>query len=384
MHTRHIEQHINAYLNEKDNFKILFIWGPRRSGKTTIMKKLSEQLKSPLFNFDLLSDQEKFQPNREDLKKIASDCPTILIDEVQNHPLAANVLKILFDEFKVKIIATGSSELRQKTNDFESLAGRFIEYYCLPFSLQEIKNNSSIKTYEEKEFYQSLSKKIQLFGAYPEIYSQIADETKKIDALQNILDTYVLKDIINIYDLRNTKLAKDILTKIALQIGQEVSLREIASDLSANVTTISNYVEIFIKNYILLPLPAFKTNLRRAISAHRKFYFLDLGLRNILVKDFRPLELRPDKGSVFENFILSEIHKKILNDRLHYSLYFYREYGGKEVDVVVEDYYKNYICLEVKYNNSSVGQSIFPLSHKFNAINTQNYFELIKTIFVSQ
>lgn len=381
MYIRLIEQQIDNYIREKDNHKIFFIWGPRRSGKTTIIKKISAQLNLPLFNFDVLSDQEKFQPTRESLKKIVIDCPIILIDEIQNYHLATHVLKILFDEFKVKIIATGSSELRQKTGDFESLAGRFTDCHCLPFSLQEIKDNATVKTYEEKEFYQSLSEKIQLFGAYPEIYSQIAAETKKIDALQNILDTYVLKDIVNIYDLRNTKLAKDILTKIALQIGQEVSLREIANDLKANVTTISNYVEIFIKNYILLPLPAFKTNLRRAISAHRKFYFLDLGLRNILVRDFRPLELRPDKGSVFENFILAEIHKKLLNSRLHYSLYFYREYGGKEVDIVAEDYYKNYICLEVKYRHTTANQSIFPLPHELKIINTQNYFELIDTIF---
>jgi len=105
------------------------------------------------------------------------------------------------------------------------------------------------------------------------------------------------------------QLAKDILTKIALQLGSEVSLREIATSLQANWTTVSNYVEIFVKNYILISLPSFKTNARRAVSENKKYYFYDLGLRNALIKDFRDLDLRQDRGAVFENYIVSEIEK---------------------------------------------------------------------------
>ena len=195
--------------------------------------------------------------------------------------------------------------------------------------------------------------------------------------MQHLLDAYVLKDIINIYELKDEKLAKDILTKVALQLGSEVSVREIASSLGAYPSTVSNYLEIFIRNYILIPLPSFKTNLRKAVSENRKLYFYDLGLRNVLIQDFRDPELRPDKGGVFENFIVSELEKrrKIKNSKV--NLHFYREYGGREVDIVLEDYQKNYQTLEVKTSPAKT-RDIFPLPHVFETVTIADYFEKIE------
>ncbi len=380
MFKRTIEPFIQNYLNSK-NDKILFIWGPRRSGKTTLLENFSKELKIPIFNFDLLTDQERFIPRREVLQKLVSEHKIILIDEVQNYPESTIALKILHDEFHIKIIATGSSELRQKSKDFDSLAGRFIEQYCLPLSIYEAADNTNILAYEKTDFGKELQNKLQKFGAYPEIYTnKILSEEDGIKKLQKILDTYVLKDIINIYDLKNEKLAKDILTQIALQLGSEVSIREIASNLGANKITVANYIEIFIKNYILISLPSFKTNTRRAVSENKKLYFYDLGIRNILVKDFRELNLRPDNGGVFENFIVSEIEKQRKIHGIHETLYFYREYGGQEVDLVLEDYKKQYKALEIKISDKKQIKDIFPLPHSFTMINNQNYFEEIKKI----
>ncbi len=377
---RAIEDDINLYL-KSDEIKILFIWGPRRSGKTTLINKLTQNLGVTKYNFDLASDREKFAPRREVLERIVRENKVVLIDEVQNYPEVTVMLKLLHDEFKVKVIATGSSELRQKSSkDFDTMAGRFKEIYCLPLSIFEIFENGRPKPSEEDEFKKKMAKKVQIFGAYPEIYaSDHLSEKEKIDLLQGILDTYVLKDVIDIYDLRNQKLAKDILTKIALQLGSEVSIREIAASLGANASTVSNYIEIFIKNYILIPLGSFKTNIRKAVSENRKLYFYDLGIRNILIQDFRELELRQDKGGVFENFIISELEKKRRISNSKVNMYFYREYGGKEVDIIVEDYKKKYITVEVKARNGSV-KEIFPLPSTFEAINNQNYFEKITSI----
>lgn len=383
MLVRAIEAKVDNYIKSREE-KILFIWGPRRSGKTTLLNKIAKEHKTRIFNFDNQSDAELFIPRRDALEKIVKENRIILIDEVQTHPEATVALKLLHDEFHVRVIATGSSELRQKSQDFDSLAGRYIEEYCLPLSIYEIAQNSKVPAYEENNLYLTMQESLQLFGAYPEVYAdKNLKETEKIDMLQNILDTYVLKDIITIYDLKNSKLAKDILTKIALQIGQEVSIREIANSLQANVATVSNYIEIFIKNYILIPLPSFKTNTRKAISENRKLYFYDLGIRNILVKDFRPLDLRPDKGSVFENFIVSEMEKRRKNLNLKYSLYFYREYGGKEVDLVLEDYTKKYVCLEMKIQGKGANYDIFPLQHIYTTVNIQNYFQKIAEVLSS-
>lgn len=377
MFNRNVEAKIEDYLQEKD-YKTFYIWGPRRSGKTTVLTQLAKRLKVAVFNFDYSSDHERFKPDRETLEKLVAGNRVILIDEIQNHPEATVVLKILHDEFKVKVIATGSSELKQKSKDFDTQAGRFTDHYCLPLSISEIKANSNFQKYDEKVFEKKLLENLQIFGSYPEIYTAktLTDE-EKIKLLENIVNTYVLKDVIDIYDLKNAKLARDILTKIALQLGSEVSIREIAASLGSNGITVANYIEIFIKNYILIPLPSFKTNTRKAVSENRKLYFYDLGIRNALIKDFRETGLRPDQGRLFENFIILEIEKQRKNKECQRSLYFYREYGGKEVDLVVEDYYKRYSCVEMKLQGRGANKNIFPLSHSFTTIDSNNYFEKI-------
>jgi len=378
---RSVKKQIDLYLEGKDN-KVFFLWGPRRSGKTTLLKELAKELSVKYFNFDLISDREFFQPTREALERIVSEHDVILIDEVQNFPESTLALKLLYDEFDVKIIATGSSELRQKSKDFDSLAGRYTEHYCLPLSIQEISTNADVPAYEKPSFEAKLQHELQIYGAYPEVYANASlSEPERVDLLQNILDAYVLKDVIDIYDLKNEKLAKDILTKIALQVGQEVSVAEIAKSLGANPSTVASYIEIFIKNYILIPLHPFKTNMRRAVSENRKLYFYDIGIRNILVKDFRELDLRPDKGNVFENFIVIELEKLRRNTKAQQTMYFYREYSGQEVDIVLEDYQKNYSTIEVKSNSKRSSKDVFPLPHTFSIVNPENYFEVVGCAF---
>lgn len=252
----------------------------------------------------------------------------------------------------------------------------------MPLSISEIKANNPLPAYDEKSFEKRLLEELQIFGSYPEVYtSTTLSNDKKIEMLENIVDAYVLKDIVDIYDLKNEKLARDILTKIALQLGSEVSIREIANSLGSNGVTVANYIEIFIKNYILIPLPSFKTNTRKAVSENKKLYFYDLGIRNALVKDFRETRLRPDQGGLFENFIILEIEKQRKNIGAKRTLYFYREYGGKEVDLVIEDYMKRYAGFEIKSQGQGGNRDIFPLPHVFKTIDSHNYFDIINKLF---
>ena len=373
---RIIEGEAENYLAGKTT-KILFIWGPRRSGKTILLGEIARRHGVRVFNFDLLSDREKFAGDKTQLEKLAREEKIILIDEVQNGPEATVGLKILHDLFGAKIIATGSSELRQKgSGEFDSLAGRFMERYCLPLSAAEAVTAAGRKSYEEKQVYKRFQEAGQIFGGYPEVYDTNLDEKSKIELLKNIVETYVLKDVVNIYELKNVKLARDILIKIGLQLGSEVSIREIAGTVSASVPTVASYIEIYIKNYVLISLPSFKTNLRRAGSENRKLYFYDLGIRNALVEDFRGLELRPDRGGLWENFVIAEMEKRRRNENMLMNMYFYREYGGREVDLVLEDYHKNYGCIEMK-RKGAAARPVFPLEHSLKVVNPDNYQELL-------
>src|SRR3989338_694006 len=176
--TRSLEKDIAKYLRGNTK-KILFIWGPRRSGKTTLLKKISEKLKTPIFNFDLLSARENFVPRDENLKKLISEHKIILIDEVQSYPESTLALKILTDQFNAKIIATGSSELRKKSQDFDTLTGRYIESFCLPLSIEEVKNNSKTRSYQEEEFLRNLLKKSKFLGFYLKFSSLRGGKPKK-------------------------------------------------------------------------------------------------------------------------------------------------------------------------------------------------------------
>lgn len=374
---RAVEEKIKEYLRGK-NYKTFYLWGPRRSGKTTILKTLAKKLRVPVFNFDFSSDHEKFVPNRSILEKLVAETKIILIDEVQNYPQATVALKLLHDEFKVKVIATGSSELKQKGKEFDTQVGRFTQYYCLPLSLTEIRANASLPAYDQKIFEKNLLENLQIFGSYPEVFTaKTLSLDGKIELLENIVDTYVLKDVVDIYGLKNVKLARDILTKIALQLGSEVSIRELADSLGSTGMTVANYIEIFIKNYILIPLPSFKTNLRNAVSENRKLYFYDLGVRNALIKDFRETKFRQDSGGLFENFVISEIEKQRKNTGVKRDLYFYREYGGKEIDLVIASYLKQYQAVEIKVQGQGGYRNIFPLPHSFTTIDQSDYFEKI-------
>ena len=366
--SRSIEDDVEKFIKRKNSgTNILFIWGPRRSGKTTLLKKFARKYKSEIFNFDYVDDQSKFTPYRQALDKLVAKNKIIFIDEVQNYPISTRPIKILNDNYNIKIIATGSSELRQKTGeDFDSLAGRFEEIYCLPLSVKEIYKNIE----DENETIDQIA----IFGAYPEIFTANKSGATKVKMLKKIINTYVLKDVMDIYNLKNVKLAKDILTKIALQLGSEVSIRELANSLQANEITVSNYVEIFIKNYILIPLPSFKTNVRKAVSENRKLYFYDLGIRNALVEDFRKIDLRPDVGGLWENLVVIEFEKRKKVNGLLLNYYFYREYGGREVDFVIEDYKKNYTCVEIKKSKGKLN-NIFPIPHVSKVITKANFVE---------
>ena len=287
--------------------KIVFLWGPRQTGKSTILNELRQKFGGACFNFDDLNDQKLFVPERTKLlssiklRAAGRRNRLVFIDEVQNHPESTRAIKLLTDTGDFIILATGSSELKAKTKQFDTLAGRYQEFVLFPLTLDELAVFKGEKqafknrlNFAETNHLSQFLEEMMIYGSYPGVI--LADN--KLDELKNITQNSVVKDIVNIYDLKNTDLIYNLLRLLAMQIGNLVNVTELASSLGSTKITISNYLSILSRNRIIFFLEPFKTNQRRAYLERKKVFFYDLGIRNALIEDFRPLELRQDLGAV--------------------------------------------------------------------------------------
>lgn len=362
------------------SYEIIFIWGPRRSGKSTILQNLATKYNTRVFNFDLSEDREYFQNNYSQLKKLAENFKLILIDEVQNYPESTQILKILHDEFKLKIVATGSTELRNiSAPDFDSLAGRFITYYCFPLSYDEILYNQGTNILLPS-FKLATLQNLLVYGGYPATYLE-ADLNNKILSLQQLIDTYILKDIVSIYNLKDVQIVRNLLIKLAMQIGQEISQSEVATKLQVDIKTLQNYLNILTVNNILIEHKPYFDNPKKQISKNKKYFFVDLGIRNSLINDFRQVNLRNDKGMLFENFVITEFNKEIKTKRLSLSMFFYREYNGREVDIVLQNPFKKFVVVEIKYKERNRTKNPFPIESNYFQIDSENFDEVKRQVF---
>ena len=338
---------MEKYLAKPDK-QIVFLWGARQTGKSTILKYLFDELGGVYLNFGNQNDLDGFEPSLEQLKLLINMKSTnkksrfIFIDEVQYKPESTLTIKLLADSTEYVVVATGSSELRAKTQSFDTLAGRYKEFVLFPLTIDELACFGDDKlelvsklTKLEKNYWSAKVDELMVYGGYP----RVALVDNKIEELKSIATNSVLKDIVNIYDLKDEALAFKLLQLLATQIGNLINENELASNLGANRTTIRNYLQIFCKNRIIYLLAPWKNSPRRSYLLREKIYFYDLGIRNSLIEDFRPINLRPDAGAVWENLMVMGKWRSINYKRSNEKLYYYRELIGKqnEVDLIIDD-----------------------------------------------
>ncbi len=347
----------------------MFLWGSRQTGKSTILNHLYKNMGGSYFNFDNIEDQRLFIP---ELTKLTSSIqfknnlkasPYIFIDEVQRYPEATQSLKLLADNTDFIILATGSSEMQAKNHNFDTLAGRYKEFVLFPLTIDEIaafKDKSFELTdnpsYAISQHLISHLDEMMIYGAYPGVV--LADQKSKIEELRNITQNSVVKDIVNIYELRNTDLVFNLLRLLAMQIGNLINVTELASSLGSTKTTIDNYLSIFAKNRIIYLLEPFKTNKRRGYLERKKVFFTDLGIRNSLIEDFRSIHLRQDLGAVFENLIVMGFLRQAFYQRNNNKLFYFREIAGKqkEIDLILESPIGRKLAYEIKFNGGNSNQ----------------------------
>lgn len=371
---RTIKNHINKLFLRKDSL-VIVIYGPRQAGKTTLIKDLvKEKVSETLFvNGDSREAQSQFSINSlGHLKKIVGNKKILVIDEAQKIDNIGLSLKLLVDNLEIKILVSGSASFDLANRMNEPLTGRSLTYFMYPLSVEEIGLEKN--WHLEKE---NLLNQVLRFGSFPKTFN-LAGQEDIIEYLQNYLDNYLYRDILAFDFIKKPKKVLDLLTMLALQIGNEVSVNELSTALAVSRPTIEKYLDVLEKLFVLYNLRGFSRNLRKEINKTSKYYFYDLGLRNALIRNFNSLNLRNDTGQMFENFFILEKIKMANNLLKPANFYFWRTYDQKEIDLIQESE-GQLTAYEVKWQLSSVK---LPIDFKnnypeatFNPISPQNFLE---------
>ena len=357
--------------------KGIVIYGARQVGKTTLVNDVVQH--SGLKTLTVNADQSKYLDifSGRDLNKISNlvaGYELLFIDEAQRIPEIGINLKIILDNLKpLKVIVTGSSSLDLASKVSEPLTGRIWTYKLYPISFFELKKLKNVFELDD-----NLEERL-LYGSYPDIFS-INGHINKIEYLQILSDSYLYKDLLELGGLKNSAKIRDLLKLLAFQIGNEVSLTELGSSLGMGKDTVSRYIDYLEKTFIVFRLKGFSRNLRKEVTKMDKIYFHDLGVRNILIDNLKPLKDRSDVGQLWENLLISERMKYLSYSQNYGSIYFWRVYTGAELDLVEEkDGMLN--GYELKFGKKSVkapkGWRITYPKAKFTFINKENYLKFI-------
>jgi predicted AAA+ superfamily ATPase len=355
--------------------KIMLIYGPRQAGKTTLVKQLGKNsgLKSLYISADLSKNELLLmQRDMKTLSDLTEGYQLLIIDEAQRIKDIGLVLKIIYDEMPhLKVIATGSSSFDLANKTVESLTGRKIVFHLLPFALGEI-----VQDKNKYELDQNLEE-ILLYGLYPEVYSVSAGQKRNL--LGEICESYLFKDVFQLTSVKYTVKIRNLLRLLAFQVGQLVSVNELSQKLSINRETVERYIDLLEKAFVIFRLPAYSRNLRKEIAKMDKIYFYDTGIRNYLIDNLKPLELRSDSGSLWENFVIAERRKQLLCLRSNVRSYFWRTYSGVEIDYV-EEGEEGLMGYEIKIAKDKVkSPKLWHDEYKggFQLINRKNYLDLL-------
>jgi predicted AAA+ superfamily ATPase len=324
--------------------KAIILTGARQVGKTTLAKYLAENagLDFIYLNCDEPDIRELLErPTSTQLKQLTGKNKLIIIDEAQRIKDFGLTAKLIIDNLTdVQLLLTGSSSLDLTARMNEPLTGRKFEFCLYPISFGEMAGYSSL--IDEKRL---LGQRMR-FGYYPDI---INNPTMEDELLLELTSSYLFKDILSLGQIKKPDILEKLLKALALQIGSEVSVNELSRSLGIDKNTVARYIELLEKSYVIFSLGSFSRNLRNELKKSRKIFFWDLGVRNAVIKNFQPMELRPDKGALWENFIIAERLKFLNNTGRKPNVYFWRTVQMKEIDFI-EEYGGKLEAIEIKWS----------------------------------
>lgn len=362
--------------NLKPN-KVLILLGARRVGKTELINKylktLNEKDYLKLHGEDVNDVKLLAERSIANYKRLLKNIKLLVIDEAQAIPEIGLILKLMVDNIpEIKVLVTGSSMFDLSNKLGEPLVGRKNTIHLFPFAQME---------FSKIEKYATTISKLEerlIFGSYPEL-EQYEDWSEKEKYLKEIVNSYLLKDILAFDGIRNADKILDLLRLIAFQIGKEVSVQELGQQLSMSKNTVESYLDLLSKVFIIFKVRGYSRNLRKEVTKMNRWYFTDVGIRNAIIGNFNRINNRMDIGDLWENYFISERIKFQNYKGLNTRNYFWRTYDQQEIDWIEEDA-NSLNAFEIKWNAKrktkipKAWQNAYPES-KFNVVNNQNYID---------
>ncbi|MBU2554900.1 MAG: ATP-binding protein [Bacteroidetes bacterium] len=358
--------------------KVILLLGARQVGKTTLLKKLVESVHVETMwlnadEADVLNEFTVANTSTRLLQLVGANTKLAVIDEAQQIPDIGNKLKLLYDtKPELQIIATGSSAFDLLNQTGEPLTGRKRTYQLYPISYEEVVADTNFL-----EAKRTLETRL-IFGSYPEVVTNPGHEK---EALLEIANSYLYKDLLKLDGIRKAGQLEKLLQALAFQVGSEVNFHEL-SKIIGNIDsmTVEKYLDLLERTYVIYKLPALSRNMRNELKKGKKYYFYDTGIRNVLISNFANMDMRFDKGALWENYLISERIKANQYALSFPNTYFWRTHDQAEIDYI-EEMDGMFHAFEFKWRDTKVSfprsfQNAYP-QHTTQLVNIDNFMEFV-------
>jgi predicted AAA+ superfamily ATPase len=373
MITRAIEDNIREEIYR--GRKAVILLGARQVGKTTLLRSLFAENSEVLWlNGDTANARMLLTAQSvEQLRVIVGKHQVLVIDEAQRVPDIGIILKLVIDNLpQVKVVATGSSSLDLASKTAEPLTGRKRQFTLFPLSFSEMaKHHGQLAE-------NNLLQHRLVYGYYPDIVNTPGEERR---LLRELSDSYLYQDILALDKIKKSEQLTRLLRALAFQIGSQVSYTELGQLCGLDNKTVEKYITILEQTFVIFRLGSYSRNLRNELKTSRKIYFADNGLRNAVIADFRPIELRNDVGKLWENFLVSERFKRNSYAESYANAFFWRTTAQQEIDYI-EEQDGQLSAYEFKWNPSAKTKppkafpAVYP-SSSFAVVNRDNFAEFV-------
>lgn len=320
MYNRNIESEV---VRLAQYYHVLTITGPRQSGKTTLCKKVF-----PDYDYVNLEDETmRVDIELNGKSYLIAHRQGLIIDEIQNMPNVFSMVQVIVDTYEdARFILTGSNNFLLMQKITQSLAGRTAILTLLPLSIAELPEVSKAVSPFELIYK----------GFYPAVWAQ---KVPAQDMYRQYFSTYIQRDVQQVLNIRHLTEFRSFLIMCASRIGTEFNAQSMCSELGVSIPTIQEWMNVLEASYVVFRLQPFYRNINKRLVKTPKIYFYDVGLACYLlgIRDASQVETHPLRGQLFENMVICDRLKNIYNAGKDNNLYFYRDKGQHEVDIIQEE-----------------------------------------------